>query len=76
MCNSQHWKIKLVYIGFGSLFGCLCTIIGMLASPATAQKNLNPKHVKSPFQKQWLVTSGQWLVKTFNHPLNTLFVFT
>ncbi len=37
--NSQHWKIKLVYIGFGSLLGCLCTIIGMLASPATAQKD-------------------------------------
>ena len=35
----QHWKIKLVYIGIGSLFGCLCTIIGMLASPATAQRN-------------------------------------
>ena len=39
MFNSQHWKIKLVYIGFGSLFGCLCTIIGMLASPATAQRD-------------------------------------
>ena len=39
MFNSQNWKIKLVYIGFGSFFGCLCTIIGMLASPATAQRN-------------------------------------
>lgn len=39
MFNSLNWKIKLVYIGVGSLFGCLCTIIGMLASPATAQRN-------------------------------------
>lgn len=39
MFNCQHWKIKFVYIGFGSFFGCLCTIIGMLASPATAQKD-------------------------------------
>ena len=39
MFNSQHWKIKLVYIGFGSFFGCLCTIIGMLASPVTAQRD-------------------------------------
>ena len=39
MFNSQYWKIKLVYIGFGSIVGCLCTIIGMLASPATAQRD-------------------------------------
>ena len=38
MFNGQRWKIKLVYIGVGSLFGCLCTIIGMIASPATAQR--------------------------------------
>ena len=35
----QNWKVKLVYIGFGTVFGCLCTIIGMLASPVTAQRD-------------------------------------
>ena len=35
----QSWKVKLVYIGFGTVFGCLCTIIGMLASPVTAQRD-------------------------------------
>ena len=35
----QNWKDKLAYIGFGTLFGCLCTIIGMLASPVTAQRD-------------------------------------
>ena len=39
MLKVQNWKIKLVYIGFGSLFGCLFTIIGMLASPVTAQRD-------------------------------------
>ena len=39
MLTLQNWKSKLVYIGFGSFFGCLCTIIGMLASPVTAQKD-------------------------------------
>ena len=39
MLNVQNWKTKLPYIGFGSLFGCLFTIIGMLASPVTAQKD-------------------------------------
>ena len=39
MFNSQDWKIKLLYIGFGMFFGCLCTIIGMLSSPATAERN-------------------------------------
>lgn len=39
MLTLQNWKSKLVYIGFGSFFGCLCTIMGMLASPVTAQKD-------------------------------------
>lgn len=39
MFTLQNWKTKLVYIGFGSFFGCLCTIIGMLASPVTAQRD-------------------------------------
>ncbi len=39
MLTLQNWKSKLVYIGFGSFFGCLCTIIGMLASPVTAQRD-------------------------------------
>lgn len=39
MSTLQNWKTKLAYIGFGSLFGCLCTIIGMLASPVTAQRD-------------------------------------
>ena len=37
MFKLQNWKTKLVYIGFGSFFGCLCAIIGMLASPVRAQ---------------------------------------
>lgn len=36
MLQLQNWKIKSVYIGFGSFFGCLCAIIGILASPVTA----------------------------------------
>ena len=39
MSTLQNWKTKLAYIGFGSFFGCLCTIIGMLASPVTAQRD-------------------------------------
>ena len=39
MFSLQNWKTKLIYIGFGSFFGCLCTIIGMLASPVTAQRD-------------------------------------
>ena len=39
MFTLKNWKTKFVYIGFGSLFGCLCTIIGMLASPVTAQRD-------------------------------------
>ena len=39
MFTLQNWKSKLVYIGFGSFFGCLCTIMGMLASPVTAQRD-------------------------------------
>ena len=35
MFNSQHWQIKLVYATFGL---SMCTIIGMLLSPVTAQK--------------------------------------
>ena len=35
----QNWKVKLVYIGFGTVFGCLCTIMGMLASSVTAQRD-------------------------------------
>lgn len=37
MFSGQHWQIKLVYAGFGSLF----TIIGMLFPPVTAQKPLD-----------------------------------
>ena len=39
MYKLQNWKTKLVYIGFGSFFGCLCTIMGMLVSPVTAQRD-------------------------------------
>lgn len=39
MFTLQNLKTKLVYIGFGSFFGCLCTIIGMLLSPVTAQRD-------------------------------------
>ena len=35
MFNNQHWQIKLVYATFGL---SMCTIIGMLLSPVTAQK--------------------------------------
>ena len=39
MFQIQHWKAKLAYAGFGCLFGSFCTIIGMLASPVTAQRD-------------------------------------
>ena len=39
MFKVQNWKVKLVYAGFGCLFGSLCTIMGMLASPVTAQRD-------------------------------------
>ena len=39
MFQIQNWKAKLAYAGFGCLFGSLCTIIGMLASPVTAQRD-------------------------------------
>lgn len=39
MFTLQNWKVKLTYAGFGSLFGSLCTIMGMLASPVTAQRD-------------------------------------
>ena len=37
MFTLQNWKVKLAYAGFGCLFGSICTIMGMLASPVTAQ---------------------------------------
>lgn len=39
MFTFQNWKVKLAYAGFGCLFGSLCTIMGMLASPVTAQRD-------------------------------------
>ena len=39
MFQNQNWKTKIGYIGFGSIFGCLFTIIGMLASDVTAQRD-------------------------------------
>ena len=39
MCSIQNWKVKRAYAGFGCLFGSICTIMGMLASPVTAQKD-------------------------------------
>ena len=39
MFQGQNWKTKLGYIGFGSIFGCLFTINGILASPVTAQRD-------------------------------------
>ena len=39
MFQIQNWKAKLAYAGFGCLFGSFCTIIGMLASPVTAQRD-------------------------------------
>ena len=39
MFTLQSWKVKFAYAGFGCLFGSLCTIMGMLASPVTAQKD-------------------------------------
>ncbi len=39
MFKVQNWKVKLVYAGFGCLFGSLYTIMGMLASPVTAQRD-------------------------------------
>ena len=37
MLSLGSWKVKLVYAGLGSLFGCVFTIMGMLALPVTAQ---------------------------------------
>lgn len=37
MFTLQNWKVKLAYAAFGCLFGSICTIMGMLASPVTAQ---------------------------------------
>ena len=39
MFGNQNWKVKVAYAGFGCLFGSLCTIMGMLASPVTAQRD-------------------------------------
>ena len=39
MCSNQNWNVKLAYVGFGCLFGSLCTIMGMLTSPVTAQRD-------------------------------------
>ena len=39
MFSIQNWNVKLAYAGFGCLFGSLCTIMGMVASPVTAQKD-------------------------------------
>ena len=40
MLSLGNWKVKLFYAGFGSLFGCLFTIMGMLALPVTAQDGM------------------------------------
>lgn len=39
MFTFQHWEVKVAFAGIGCLFGSLCTIMGMLASPVTAQKD-------------------------------------
>lgn len=37
MLSLGNWKAKLFYAAIGSLFGCLFTIMGILANPVTAQ---------------------------------------
>ena len=39
MFSNQNWRVKLACAGFGCLFGSFCTIMGMLASPVTAQRD-------------------------------------
>lgn len=39
MFTLQNWKVKLAYAAFGCLFGSICTIMGLLASPVTAQRD-------------------------------------